>query len=300
MKHKPYRNLVYILIRALGFLLYPLPLNAGRKAGAFIGRLVFRILQKERKKTLEHLKFAYDAEKTDKEIEDIALRLFSNLGKNAVEWISYPKLTKEWFDKHVVFHNRERIFEAHKKGRGVIVLASHFGNWELLAASLNHIGCYGELIVRKIYIEGLNRFFVKMREHTGNSVTYRDESPKKVLRILRNGGYIGVLADQDVASVEGVFVDFFGKPAYTPAAPVKLAMKTDAALMPMFLVRNGDKFDFFVEPPIKLGMTGDLERDVLVNTAIWTGVLERYIRKYPDHWVWMHRRWKTKPTVIPA
>ena len=130
---------------------------------------------------------------------------------------------------------------------------------------------------------------------TGNSVTYRDESPKKVLRILRNGGYIGVLADQDVASIEGVFVDFFGKPAYTPAAPVKFAMKTDAALMPMFLVRNGDKYDFFVEPPVKMRMTGDLERDVLVNTAIWTGILEKYIRKYPDHWVWMHRRWKTKP-----
>lgn len=300
MKQKPHRFALYLLIRALIFLLYPIPLRLSSGIGAAIGRLVFVLLRKEREKTLTHLKVAFGKEKTDAEIWRIGLCLFANLGRNAMEWVNVPKLDDAWFDKNVSAEGLENIEEARKKGKGTIVLASHFGNWELLSLYLNRLGCFGIIIVRKIYIEQLNRVFDAMRKIRGNEIMYRDESPKRILKTLKANGYIGLLADQDVKSVEGVFVDFFGKPAYTPVAPVKFAMKTGAALVPMFMAREGGRFRFFVERPVEIDDTGDEERDLLVNTIRWTRVLERYIIKYPDQWVWMHRRWKTKPAAVTS
>ena len=295
MKRKPYRTALYLLARIIGFLLYPLPLRVSVKLGALMGRAAFYIIPKERKKALDHLGMAFADKKSQGEIRETAVKVFSNLGRNAAEWLNYPKLDKRWFEKNVTTQGFERLLEAHKRKKGVIILTGHFGNWELLAAYLGLFGCKGAIIARKIYVEQFNTFFVKMRGHFGHENIYRDESPKRVLKFLRDGGYMGVLPDQDVDSLEGVFVDFFGKPAYTPTSPVKLAIKTGAALMPSLLLRTGGRFTFFVDNEIKLDITGDKERDVLVNTAKWMNVFEKYIRKYPDQWVWMHRRWKTRP-----
>lgn len=295
MKHKPYRLVLYALIRIIGFLLYPLPLKISSRIGVLFGRLAFYIIPKEREKTLTHLRIAFGREKSEKDIKEIAKRLFSNLGRNAMEWLNFPKLDKKWFERHVEPEGLERLRESHKRGRGTIVLPGHFGNWELAGAYMAHIGCRGTMIVRRIYIEQLNRFIVNMRKSKGNDVIYRDESPKRTLRVLKENGYLGIVADQDIDSVEGVFVNFFGRPAYTPIAPVNLAMRTGAALIPVFLIRKNSKYKFIVENEIKIDITKDKERDLLVNTVKWTDVLERYIRQYPDHWVWMHRRWKTRP-----
>lgn len=295
MKNKPRRFLLYILIRIIGFLLYPLPLKIGLKVGGFFGKTAYYIIPKERKKAIAHLELAFGKEKTHKEIKDIALNVFSNLGKNAVEWFNFPKIDKAWFENNVTAEGVEHIRQAHAKNKGTIILASHFGNWELMAAYLANIGCGGLMIVRRIYIEGLDRLIVKMRKSKGNDVAYRDESPKKVLKVLKNNGYVGIVADQDVKSVEGVFVDFFGTPAYTPIAPVNLAIRTGAAFVPAFLFREGRRYRFIAEKEIHMDVTQDRERDLLVNTIKWTRVLERYIRRYPDQWVWMHRRWKTRP-----
>ena len=295
MKRKPYRTALYLLARIIGFLLYPLPLRVSVKLGALMGRAAFYIIPKERRKTLDHLGAAFADKKSQEEIRETAMKVFSNLGRNAAEWLNYPKLDKRWFEKNVTTQGFERLLEAHKRKKGVIILTGHFGNWELLAAYLGLFGCKGAIIARKIYVEQFNTFFVKMRGHFGHENIYRDESPKRVLKFLRDGGYMGVLPDQDVDSLEGVFVDFFGKPAYTPTSPVKLAIKTGAALMPSLLLRTGGRFTFFVDNEIKLDITGDKERDVLVNTAKWMNVFEKYIRRYPDQWVWMHRRWKTRP-----
>jgi len=300
MKYKPYRTVLYIITRIIGYLLYPLPLRVSSRIGSLIGKLVFYIIPKERKKTLTHLKDAFGKEKTEKEIKDIALRLYSNLGKNGLEWLNFPKIDNKWFANYIKTDGLEHISEADKRGKGVIVLASHFGNWELLAAYLGYLGYHGAIIVRKIYIEQFNRFFEKMRKGVGNEVIYRDESPKKVLRVLKDGGFIGLLADQDVSSIEGVFVNFFGRPAYTPVAPIKFAMKSGAALIPMFLVREGGKFKFIVEKEIDVDIGIDKERTLIVNTEKWTKVLEKNIRLYPDHWVWMHRRWKTRPKAVSS
>jgi KDO2-lipid IV(A) lauroyltransferase len=118
-----------------------------------------------------------------------------------------------------------------------------------------------------------------------------------MLRILKDNQILGILADQDVDSIEGVFVDFFGKPTFTPSAPVKIAMVSGAPIVPAFMVWNGRTYDFFVDEPIYVEKTEGMDKTEALKyyTQRWTKILESYIMKYPDQWVWMHRRWKTQP-----
>ena len=299
MKYKFTRTLLYISARIAVVPLYLIPLRIGVILGAFFGRIAYYILPRERKKTLEHLRTAFGDEKSEKEIRAIARRLFSNLGRNALEWINSGKIDRNWLIRHIIPEGCENIDKAHSRGKGVIFLISHFGNWELMGFYLAQTGYAGTTIAKRFYIEPLNKLLVKMRTDKNVSVVYSDESPKKILRVLKNNGYIGILGDQDVRIADGVFVDFFGKPAYTPIAPVRIAEKTGAAIMPVFLIRDkANRFRFIAEKEIELVSTGDETKDLVVNTARWTKLVESYIKRYPDHWVWMHRRWKTKPEDV--
>jgi len=296
MKRKPRRKLLYILAKIVSVPLYLIPLRMGVVLGGFFGKVAYYVLRGERRKTLSHLRLAFSAEKTEKEIRSIAKRLFSNLGKNALEWVNSGKIDRKWLISRIRPLGRENIDKAHERGKGVIFLISHFGNWELMGFYLAQTGYAGPSIAKRFYIEEFNQLLVKMRTDKGVGVIYSDESPKEILRVLKGNGYIGILGDQDVRIAEGVFVDFFGKPAYTPSAPVKIASKTGALMIPVFLVREkGYRFKFIAEKAIELVSSSDSEKDTIINTARWTKLLESYIRKYPDHWVWMHRRWKTKP-----
>jgi KDO2-lipid IV(A) lauroyltransferase len=133
------------------------------------------------------------------------------------------------------------------------------------------------------------------KSKSGIKIVYRDDSPRKILEILRKNQLLGILADQDIDSVEGVFVNFFGKLAYTPVAPAKIAMASGAPLIPCFMIRKNNKFEFIIEEPIFVEKKGDRDEIVKHYTQKLSQLLESYIRKYPDQWVWMHRRWKTQP-----
>lgn len=295
MKRKLRRHVLYYLLQAVAFILRLFPLRVGLFIGGGLGVLAYYFVRKERLKTLANLRLAFGKEKSEKEIERIGRRVFANLGKNLVELVNFPKINRKNIDSLIEDKGLHKIDKALAKGKGVIILASHFGNWEFLAACLTTKGYSGPVIARRLRFEKYDRLLNRLRASKHVDIIYRDESPKKILRTLKKGGMIGVLADQDVDSVEGVFVDFFGKLAYTPIAPVSLAMATGAAMLPCFLVREGKKRAFVVEDPVELEVTGNKERDIAVNTEKWSKVLESYIRKYPDQWVWMHRRWKTRP-----
>ena len=155
-------------------------------------------------------------------------------------------------------------------------------------------GYKGAAIARRIYFEKYDNFLNRLRGIHDVDVIYRDDSPKKVLRVLKGNGIMGILADQDVDSVDGVFVDFFGMPAYTPSGPVLLAVSSGAKIVPAFIIRRNGSHELVIEDPIELDDTGEKEKDVVTNTQRWSAVVESYIKRYPEQWVWMHRRWKTK------
>lgn len=294
MKFKFRRYYLYYLGRALAFVFYIIPLKIGLHIGKMAGRIAFWTLSPYRKIALDNLRLAFGKEKTENEIRSIARKVFENLGKNAVELVNFPKINERNFRKFVTLENRHVLDKAFAKGKGVIIITAHFGNWELLAAGFRLEGYPGVTIGRKIYFYKYDQYLNYLRKTHDVNVIYRDDSPRKMLKVLKDNKILGIVADQDVDSVEGVFVDFFGRPAYTPVGPAALAAVTGAALVPALILRKNGHHSLIVEEPVELINTGDKEKDLVENTKRWSLVIESYIRKYPEQWVWMHRRWKTK------
>lgn len=283
--------------RVLAFKLYMLPLSVALTMARGLGSIAYMILGKYRRIAIENLKAAFGSEKTDREIRTIARKTFENLAMVAVEMVHFPRINEANIDRYVRMEHAEIVDESFRAGKGTIILTAHFGNWELLAMTLRVKGYPGVAIGRKIYFHKYDDYLNKLRKLHDVNVIDREQSPRTFLKILKSNRIVGILADQDVDSVEGVFVNFFGKPAYTPIGPVALAKVTGAAIVPAFMVREGLHHRFVVEKPVELVDTGDKERDMITNTQAWSDVLESFVRKYPEHWVWAHRRWKTKPQV---
>ncbi len=275
-------------------MIYLLPIRVSRPLGGFAGNVAYFVLGRYRRIALENLSIAFGSLKTPLEIRRIAGKVFENLGKNAAEMLGFPKLNSGNIDRLVEITGLDKVDKALGAGKGVIVITGHFGNWELLALSIRVKGYHGAVIGRRIYFYKYDAFLNYLRGTHDVNVIYRDDSPKKILRVLKSNGIIGILADQDVDSVDGVFVPFFGRDAYTPSGPVLLARASGAVLMPAFIVRRDGRHTLVFEDPVELEDTGDKERDLAANTMKWSAVVESYIRRYPEQWVWMHRRWKTK------
>ena len=294
MKFKLRRYYLYYLGRVVAFIFTIIPLKIALTIASGFGTIVFYLLPKYRNLTIDNLRSAFGNEKSEDELKEIAKRVFQNLGKNAVELVNLPKLSKEQVRKYVRIANRERLDKAYEKGRGVIVLTAHLGSWELMAAALRDYDCPGVTIGRRIYFKKYDEYLNAIRKSHDVEVIYRDDSPRKMLKTLKQNWIVGIVADQDVDSVEGVFVNFFGRQAYTPAGPVGLARASGAVLLPVFIIRGDRGHTLFVDEPIELRDTGDKETDLIYNTQKWSNVVESYVCKYPDQWVWMHRRWKTQ------
>jgi len=295
MKHRARRNFLYYYgLLLLRVVILCLPRSLYLVLGKWAGWVAYRILPKERAKTQRHLKFAFENEKTDEEIDRIGQAVFENLGQNLTEWISSTKFNVRNIDSIVDVEGLDKLRAVLKRGRGAIILASHFGNWELLAVTLTFKGHPGTVVGRRIYIDKINQLLERMRMSKGVDVLYRDESPRKLLKVLKANRLIGILPDQDVDSVEGIFVDFFGKPAYTPTGPVSIARAAKAALVPCFMIRMGNRHRLEICDPIEVDSASDKDDALRRATVAWSQVLETYIRRYPEQWVWMHRRWKTQ------
>ena len=289
-KIKTRRYYIYYLAKIVFFIIGLIPRKISLFIADFLGERAFYLLKKYREIAITNLSFAFGEDNSEK----IAKGVFRNLAKTGVDWIKLMTLKKEDIDALVTeVSGLEYLDDALARGKGVILFASHFGNWELLSIYLWANGYKGAVIARRLYFHKYTEFIEKLRNKFNAYVFYRDESPKKLLRILKGGDILGFLADQDIDSVDGIFVDFFGKPAFTPVAPVKLGMITEADMVPAFMIRKNDNtYKMVIEKPISLISGKDKEADVKKYTQAWTSVLENYIRKYPEQWVWVHRRWK--------
>jgi KDO2-lipid IV(A) lauroyltransferase len=294
MRFKYRRYYLYYLGRIGAFLVYLLPMRAASAVAALLGRCAFYILPKYRKLTVDNLTRAFAGEKTPDQVRRIAVKVFENLGRNAAEIINFPKITKQNVDRFVKIEGMETVDASFARGKGTIILAAHFGNWELTGLVFRIKDYPGQTIGKKIYFHKYDKWLNSLRRAQDINVIYRDESPRKMLKVLKENKILGIVADQDVDSVDGVFVKFFGMDAYTPIGPVALAKVTGASIIPVFVVREGSKHRFVVEKPVELIDTENKDADMIANTQRWSDVVESYIRRYPEQWVWMHRRWKTR------
>ena len=284
------------IIRILAVIIRWLPKGYALMLGSSLGCFLYLALKKRRRIALENLQIAFGAEMSADERAQICRESFKQIGKTAIEFLRFPKLTFENIWNEVTVEGKEHLIGALNQGKGAIVFLPHFGNWELLAL------VYGALIPDRakaiafpLKNRYLNTLVSQYRERLSLKLITRRQAVRETLRALKGGYAIGFFADQN-AGREGVFVDFFGKPASAVRGPATLALKTGAPLLLSMDIRQpDDQHHVVITPEIDLEISGDLEQDVQTNTAHILKILETYIRQYPDQWLWTHNRWKTQP-----
>ena len=277
----------------IGFCVSRLPRRVSLVIGGCLGTLVFWFASQQRKLASEHLRCSLLL--SDKRrVRTIAKQCFQNLGKTVVEFMRFPRLDKQQIRRYVKLEGVEHVERALAEGKGAIILTGHFGNWELLAASISATIAPLTPIVRELRSPRLNALVSRYRERAGYTTIDRDTGIRHALRCLKRNELLGIVADVDT-TVSGVFVDFFGRRAYTPYSPIAIALKTGAAILPSFIIRQPDgSHRAIIEPPLVLKRTYVKEKDLVINTQRFTKIIESYIRAYPAQWIWMHRRWKTQ------
>jgi len=240
-------------------------------------------------------------EKTTSERRRIVRKVFTSLGRQFAEVCLFPKYTSENVSRTVAYDGYENFDRASQRGKGVLFLTGHIGGWELSAFSHSLYGHPLHFVMRPLDNPYLDSLVRRYRTMHGNTPILKHDPARELLRAMRAGATVGILMDTNMTPPEGVFVDFFGIPACTASGLARIALRTDAAVVPGFTVWDPvlRKYRLRFEPPVPLIRTGDNEADILANTARFTKVIEDVVRRYPDQWLWVHRRWKTRSPGQP-
>ncbi|MDR0723746.1 MAG: lysophospholipid acyltransferase family protein [Endomicrobium sp.] len=236
-------------------------------------------------------------QKTDSEIRKMIIEIFTNEAKNFFELAYFPKMDVEFFNSVSRVENADLLEKSLKKGKGVLLVSAHVGNWEIAAASLAVLGFPLNVVAKKIYIDELNDMLVNYRAIKNVEVILKERSDtgKKLLRALKKGQIIAMLIDQDT-NVAGVFVDFFGQKAWTPSGLAVMALRSNADVLLVLDQRLG-KYGHktIIKGPITIEPSGNFDIAVKNLTQKASLMLEEHIKQYPTEWVWFHDRWKTRP-----
>jgi KDO2-lipid IV(A) lauroyltransferase len=285
-------TLALIVIR----LFRAMPRSLAHRAAQSLAWLAFHLASRQRRAGMRNLQLAFPS-LTDEERSHILRGTFENLARLLVEFTHLPELNKNNVSRHVVHDGLENYLEALRRGRGVIFMTAHFGAWELSSFAHAVYGYPLKFLVRPIDNPRVEELISSYRTASGNEPIQRRSAARDVLKALRRNEAVGILFDQNTTRSEGVFAEFFGIPAATTPSIALFALRTGAAVVPGFLIWDDtlQKHRLRLDPPVDLMNTGDVERDVLENTRRFNAILESYIRKYPDQWLWIHRRWKTRP-----
>ncbi len=269
-----------------------LPLSVARGIARVLGNLGWLLAGGERRKVTRNLREAFGGELDERAIRRLSRRVFVHTALSFADAMVLRRWSRERLERRFEL---SRGFEGAPPFDGAVGIAAHFGNWELLAFAFARYrpGVLVPIATRNPN-ETLQRHIERFREKIGLEVIYTDESPRRMFRALREGKMLGFLPDQDLKIPNGIFVDFFGRPAYTTTAPVTIAKGTDRDIVFGVLVREGSGFRVIFRA-IELEWTGDRARDLETNTRRWTAVLEEEIRKRPEQWMWFHDRWRTQP-----
>jgi KDO2-lipid IV(A) lauroyltransferase len=288
--------LEYAMVRALVALLGSLPRGVARGIGASVGALAHLSLRRLRTVGLQNLELAFP-EKSIAERQRILRRLYRNLGWLLAEFCQMPRYTRENTSGFLRYDGLENFLAAQARGKGVLILTGHLGAWELSSFYHSLMGHPMSIIIRRLDNARVDRLVNAIRCLHGNRVLHKDDFARGLLAAMRHGETVGILMDTNMTPPQGVFVPFFGRQAYTASGLARVALKTGAAVLPGFMVWEEDEQKYVLRfgEEIPLSATGDDEADALANTARFTAIIEAWVRRYPDQWLWVHRRWKTRP-----
>ncbi len=272
-----------------------LPLSISRPIGSTLGRAAFRLLPRSRERIRTHLEIAFP-DLTREQRATVARACARHFGFMLAEvaWLWHAK--PQDVEKLCTLEGVEHFFSALERGRGVIFATAHCGTWELLSARLPVAGVPLSTAARQLDDPRLDRLVTAMRTRFGTEVILRGPAAgKQMVRALAGNRVAALLIDQDIRDIPGVFVPFFGRPAWTPSGAAMLAIRRDCPMVTGFIHRLPDgRHRAEIHPPLPMPDRGSLEDRVEELTASATSTIERQIRTHPEQWVWMHRRWRTQ------
>jgi len=281
----------WMAVKTLGLL----PRPAARFVGARFASVAYSLRRPLRRTAMFNLKLAFP-NASDEERRRIARGMARQIGWLAGEFSQFPKYTRENIDQVVTLDGAENFEAGQRRGKGVLFLTGHMSAWELSSFAHSLYGHPLHFLVRPQANDRVDGLINKYRCLSGNQPIDKNRSARAILKVLGEGGTVGILADINTILQEGVFVNFFGIPACTSSGLARIALRTDAAVVPAFLWWDEPrhKYRLRFEPALELSRTGNEEADVVENTARFTRVIEEQVRAHPDQWLWVHKRWKTR------
>jgi Kdo2-lipid IVA lauroyltransferase/acyltransferase len=290
------RKLEYAAARPFIKILGILPRPISRAFAITLAQLFYLLHLRLRRVGMRNLELAFP-EKSISERKRILRGVFTSLGRQLAEICQFPKYRRENVDEVVEYDGLENYERAYARGKGVLFLTAHFGAWELSAFAHSLHGHWLHIVMRPMDNIYLDRLIQSYRTMYGNKTVGKDDFVRGLLAAMKCGETVGILMDTNMTPPQGVFVDFFGIPACTASGLARIALRTDAAVVPGFTIweKSLGKYRLRFDPALELIRSGDLEADIVANTQRFTKVIEDYVRRYPDQWLWVHRRWKTRP-----
>ena len=272
-----------------------LPRGAARFAGASFAAVAYTLRTPLQRAAMKNLQIAFP-EWSDAQREKTIRRMIRQVGWMAGEFSQFPRYTRERIEQIVVLDGEENFDVAQRRGKGVLFLTGHMSAWELAPFAHARYGHPLHFLVRPIANRRVDELINGYRCLSGNLPIDKNKSARAILKVLGDGGTVGILADHNTALEEGVFVDFFRIPASTTSGLARIALRTDAAVVPGFLSWDDSirKYRLGFLPAVELSRTGDEEADVVENTARFMRIVEEWVRAHPDQWLWVHKRWKTR------
>lgn len=284
--------LLPVAVRGLAFLFGLLPHGLALAVGRALGRLAWRLSGRDRRRALEHLSFALPDLPEDERIR-IARASFLAAGMNLAELLHLLKRSKKQILRHLEIQGWENVAAAKSSGRPILILTGHCGNWELIGTALYEGGVPPAAVARPLDDAGLQQLLVDLRDHLGTTTIARGTrgAARQLLEVLRRGGALAMLIDQDT-KVDGVWVPFFGRPAFTPVGAAEIALRQKANVIPSFIERRPDGNHL-----VRFLPALDLPPDPRNATALMTAKIEEQVRRRPEQWVWWHKRWRRQPPV---
>lgn len=280
------------ILTSLGRMPRPLAVRAGRS----LGHLAYTFGGRLRRTGVRNLELAFP-EMSEYQRANILRGCFANLGRLLGEFSHFPHATPESLRHIVECVGLEHLEAERERGRGVILFTGHLGAWELSSFALSAFGYPVSFLVRRIDNPKVESLIEKTRVRFGNRSIDKRAAARPMLRTLHEGGTVGILVDLNTQAHEGIFVDFFGVPASTTIGLATLALRTEAAVLPVFVPwdEQRQRFVLYIDPPLHIHRTGDKQEDIRRLTSSFTSVIEDYVRRFPEQWLWIHKRWNTRP-----
>ena len=284
----------YAAYESVSAALFFLPRPAVLALGRGLGRLAYRISPRHRRIALDNLETAFGKEKTAREREAVARASFAHFGQVTLETIKFSHYSRAHVLDLIEIEGREHLESALAQGKGVLAFSAHYGNWETIVAALSSVGPF-HVLARRLDNRLVDRRLTAVRTRMGGVVIDKMGAARPILRVLRDGGILAIVIDQNVLRSQAVFVDFFGRPAATTPGLASFHILTGAPLLPVFCRPRGRRHVWTILPPLEIPLSGRREEDVLKITGICTKMIEDQIRRAPEWWLWLHKRWNTRP-----